>query len=1069
MITEKDLECLSGIASTEVLNATVSIEASSVSNTRGEAYNSILRVAAFLGEFDPLRLISPPNEDMLRQLLKDCTVSTDGQSSRWQLKAVVRSRVLAQLARSSNGLQNGAEEADLYLKKRNESPDQIASALINLARGILPDHHAIVQMSQALSTAYQAVLGWFEWPAGTSDSGSKNLLVNIKFEELLEPFRFLTGYNADGDKDLFVGREVELRQLRSFVDVLQSKTVLEAATRGVTRLFRGKSRTMFVTGIGGVGKSTLISKFILQHVSPQERNQLRFAYLDFDRSTISAAQPATLLLEMMRQLSWQVRQARETLNSLRDGVHEEMNRVKREVEGGIRSIELNAGSQEYSNAQYDQTWLPSELLGESALFQYMSELDKCLGLGGTSTEPVLLVLDTFEEAQSLGDEAVRRVEEFLNIAMQSMADLRVVIVGRDEAANCFPDADRLTLKEFEDQESRRRFLEIRGVPRTISDQVAKQVGGRPLALLLAARLVEEHGAEATTLSFSETFVTRFTSRLIEGILYERILSHIPDEDVRKVAHPGLVLRRLNSDIIASVIVPVLNLKKFSNDKSERAMQMLRRQKDLIRLESDGSVRHRTDVREQMLVLMTAEQPVLVRKLHLAAISYYKKRQESEVDSASLEQDRIEEIYHRLAVGSGLDQIPKLWIPKAHLDLARSAHEIAHPSGRGTLKIMLGRTPTPEEMEGLPDSLLSVFASRALRGAIASDAPERGLKVLVEYSQAIPHNIRRTLQPLVLDRAGMWDKACEEYLRIVNGKSEIPFQDALSVADFFERCQGQADVREKLIPILSRLIPGRPNLNLALNASLAVLRLRIRLGHFKKQCVSISEVDLSTAEQSWPIADAPTNNDLWLVTITDAIDKRGLRLFDGMPISDAMRARIRFLSAIVKTTNEDTRVGSNIAAICDAFSRASRVTPRMWRRLEEPALGQSVVFVMRHVMRPVTPQWYVPLACAFRQQWGQVVKISDFHVGGLPTLPFEVPTSVRTTKALADYFAQLDQLGILTRTVEQIIDQYEKLNDCTFFDLVVAYRTWRRDMFHELDPLLESLLRPKSERVRRKKK
>ena len=173
--------------------------------------------------------------------------------------------------------------------------------------------------------------------------------------------------------------------------------------------------------------------------------------------------------------------------------------------------------------------------------------------------------------------------------------------------------------------------------------------------------------------------------------------------------------------------------------------------------------------------------------------------------------------------------------------------------------------------------------------------------------------------------------------------------------------------------------------------------------------------------------------------------------------------------MVKNGSEDSRSGNDISEICDAFSHASKISARMWGRLEEPALGQSSVFVMRHVMRPVTPQWYVPLASALRQKWGAVVKISDFHVEGLPTLPFEVASSVRTTKALADFFAQLDQLGILARTLDRVIDQYEELNGCAFSDLVVAYRAWRRDMFHELDPLLESLLTPRSERDSRKKK
>ncbi|MEO8326539.1 MAG: hypothetical protein ABI618_11855, partial [Nitrospirota bacterium] len=644
-----------------------------------------------------------------------------------------------------------------------------------------------------------------------------------------------------------------------------------------------------------------------------------------------------------------------------------------------------------------------------------------------------------------------------------------VLVGRDEASNFFSDADRLILEEIGDQMSRRAFLEARGVPRSISARVAKTVGGRPLALLLAARLVKEHGEDAVTVSVGERFAGLFIERLIEGILYNRILFHIRDKNVRKLVHPGLVLRRVNSDIISQVIAPVLNLGNFPADECERVMEILRRQKDLVRIDPDGSVRHRPDVREQMLELMTAEHPEMVRRLHLAAVDYYAKRQESEEDAEALERDRVEEIYHRLSVGAGLDQIPDLWIPKARLDLARSVGEIPDPAGRGTLKIMLGRVPNFEEAKGLPSHLLTEFSVRSLRVSINSDAPEKALGILAEYSESIPDKVRQTLGPLAFDRAGSWDEASREYLRIIKDKRLISLPDTLAAADFFERCQYSGDVQERLVGILSKLMLKEKSPKLALPASLAVLRLRTRLRHFENQRPSLREVVVGFYDEgTLPIADVPTNNAQWLVTLTHEVDELGLRLFDGMPVSDAIRSQLKFLSTILKTTHRDNDLRESVQGVCDVLGRSRKVGPHVGEALEDQGRGRAVVLVLRHIMRPSTPQWYVPLACTLRATWGQDIKVSSLYGDDLPKPPFELSATLRSTKSLADLLGQLDQLGIMQFALDRVLDRQPSLNESKFSKVVAALRSWRVDLFRDLDPWIGSFLGNESASGRMKK-
>ena len=97
--------------------------------------------------------------------------------------------------------------------------------------------------------------------------------------DLLAPMRRLAGRG-------FVGRQRELGQLDDYV-------------------FAGSPppAPLFVFGPGGVGKSTLLARFILDRVEPRN---VPFVYIDIDRPTVRPDRPLTLLLEAIRQLQLQL-------------------------------------------------------------------------------------------------------------------------------------------------------------------------------------------------------------------------------------------------------------------------------------------------------------------------------------------------------------------------------------------------------------------------------------------------------------------------------------------------------------------------------------------------------------------------------------------------------------------------------------------------------------------------------------------------------------------------------------------------------------------------------------------
>jgi hypothetical protein len=1058
-LTEADQALLRSLGQWEAKAVTMATSYGSQAEFRNR-YRESLYTAAFLSDFDPAALMPGIGEADLKRLLRDCTVSTDGMVTRWRLTASVRGELLGKLIRDG-ATEHYIAAAANYSAGTAQPPDAFAQALVALCRGHTPNRHSLAATGIETWSAYRAALASLKGTGVPDAPRVEAILTEVSYAEMMEPFRFLTGWrpitpppeHEAGQvygEDAFVGRQDKLALLRSFVDVLASKSYYESLSRSVKRLWGGASRTLILSGIGGVGKSTLVAKFILDHVS-EEPSRIRFAYLDFDRSTINPSQPSTLVLELIRQLRWQIPQVGEQLDGLRD-------RLRTDIRASAANpdpVTSDRNEDESTDTAPGETRLPLELIPPFSLQDYLNDLSNLVRQAdSTEKKTILLVLDTFEEVQTSGNEAVERVQRMVNALSSTTSIWRTLIVGRDAVDGFFNDAARDELKEFDDQTSRRAFLAARGVPAALTAQVAQIAGGRPLALLLAARLVREHGIEAIELSMTQRLGRLFRQRLIEGVLYQRILDHISDERVRQIAHPGLVLRWIDASVIASVIVPVLGLSDFDETKIEQVMAAFRRQKDLVRVEPDDSVVHRSDVRAQMLELLTAEDPDTVMRLHRAAVDYYVKQQRDGSSAERLQRLRIEELYHQLCLGEDLDRVVQRWIPPARSALARAQAEIMSPRGRIALNILLGRLPSIDEVQNLPPLLAEELAVRTVKSGIAYNAPEKALNALERAATKLPKDFAALYRPLTLDRVGQWRAASPGYEELARHTSNR--KHLLAAADFFERLpssQDQGEISKEGILMIRQLwdrLSQLPQRTADIELVMARLQRRAQYGH------SPASVELPQSVAHFPVTGVATAKSQWLVTLSSEVEERGLALFDGMPVTNPMRRQLTFL--IMQFEGEYKHVEPELREFCHVLWASSNIGLRGDNRQGEFANSRQLWPVLRHIMRPATPQWYVPLAATLRRSLGPVVETGHFFdLRALPRLPEPPPAQITSTRALAELFAQLDQLGILQLFLRHMMNHWSELWNSPFMELSRAYDSWRKDMFPAIDPWLENLV------------
>jgi hypothetical protein len=333
-------------------------------------------------------------------------------------------------------------------------------------------------------------------------------------EEVLAALRILirtkSPVGEGGGDDEFVGRELELEQLYAHVGVRPPLTLLNRLSRigrGISETFSRSNGALVIHAIGGMGKSSLIAKFVMEHARSDDAGGIFFAYLDFDRKTLADANAAGLLAEIARQV----------------GLQSPAGRGGEELEGALHTLRTDLREiQGRSSEPY---------IGEHAK-RFMKTVDMMT----VSNKPFLLVLDTLERMQSQGAAAMRRIVALL--AELGTYDgrwprLRVVACGRADEVELRDQGKPapIQLGPFDLQGAERlaaRLLEAR-LGRTEPDwavEIGKASNGYPLAVRVMTERLAEAQPEDRSAVVEDIRAARGDASKIATIFYKRFAERI---------------------------------------------------------------------------------------------------------------------------------------------------------------------------------------------------------------------------------------------------------------------------------------------------------------------------------------------------------------------------------------------------------------------------------------------------------------------------------------------------------------------------------------------------------------
>lgn len=619
----------------------------------------LLEQSALLGTFDPLKLVPEDLKELRAELLtrlgRVCDERMTGGEPRWMLKAEERRRVIEGLA--------GAAAARRIAKRAPAPEDAFGRALQSALTG---RDSAGLPEADGLDDAYVART----FAAGASYARERRSADP-------GPLRFRIA-TEQGEK----------RRQIALPGGLFGRDAERALIAGFLRARRPVPGAFLVTGVGGIGKSALVTAVLKDALTDDHGPPV--IVLDLDRPNLFRCDRVEIAREITRQLG----------------------RQRPKLAG--RLAEARA---QFGEAKSDTDHSAHALLQSLALSALGAALPARLG-------PVAIVVDTFEEAVERGQDAVRDVLDWLESLRLSggLLGMRLLVSGRsvpdlppDEMQRRFartlelgglaPDDGAALLRE--DAKGREFFDPDK------ARQAAKVLQGHPQALRLLRRYAEDHPEEIDGILHDGVKAGAFGVRFAQVFLYTRILNRIRDPDVARLAHPGLVLRRVTPKLIRAVLAEPCGFGEIDTDRAGKLFEKLAGTVWVVdRTDRSDVVLHRRELRRLMLPAMmnpdatNPEQMKLRDKgmaIHAAAAAWYGARKDT---TSGPEAQETEAFYHRASFDP--DGVTSNEVGRFATALGQDLADLP-PRVQAMARVIGGRgdAVSEEELHLLPEGLQAV--------------------------------------------------------------------------------------------------------------------------------------------------------------------------------------------------------------------------------------------------------------------------------------------------------------------------------------------------------------------------
>ena len=311
----------------------------------------------------------------------------------------------------------------------------------------------------------------------------------------------------------------------------------------------------------------------------------------------------------------------------------------------------------------------------------VDELVTLLKQLGLDKRGFVLVLDTFEVVQYRSTEEVATVLRLIDLLVEKMPTVRIVVAGR--AGIVRPYANQREVAALDLASARELLMKLGVKDRKLADRIAHRYGGDPVSLKLAAADPEAHRPLSNLVSRAADWFLQLDAAVIQRRLYDRVLGHVNDPQVRRLAGSGLVLRRITPEIVLRVLAKPCELDVATLEQAQAVCDELQRETSLVTVDADGALVHRAELRRVTLPLLEADQPAMSQALHRAAAAYYASR-------PPVPRERAEEIYHRLKCGEDLGIVADRWMKGVKPYLGSAINELDGPR-RAFLASRLGVT------------------------------------------------------------------------------------------------------------------------------------------------------------------------------------------------------------------------------------------------------------------------------------------------------------------------------------------------------------------------------------------